>query len=237
MLKQKKLGKGVVYYSDLIPELEHFFTTRLTNVDEYADDICEYLKIDKINLIHPEQTHSSNVEFVKEGQQNYPDTDSLILTNSTQAIYLRFADCTPVILYDKKSNIGAIAHAGWRGTASKIVPKTVSKMLEYSKTEEKDIYAIIGPAIGSCCYEVGKDVVEKISLTIKDKKNIIISRQKADFIDLKRANAQQLIEYGIPKENIDICPFCTSCNNNEFFSYRKESGTIQRHNAVIKLKS
>ena len=36
------------------------------------------------------------------------------------AIFLNFADCTPVILYDKKQNIGAIAHAGWRGTAQKL---------------------------------------------------------------------------------------------------------------------
>ena len=231
MFKEKLIENGKIYYSDLLPQLEHFFTTRDTNIDENRTEICNYLKIEPKNLINPTQTHSSNVGFAKKGITDYPDTDSLILDNFEQAIYLRFADCTPVILYNGIKNIGAIAHAGWRGTASEIVIKTLEKM-GTTKSDLENTYAVIGPAIGICCYEVGEEVLDGLKATVKEYDNYI----KANHVDLKGINAQQLIEYGIPKSNIDICPFCTSCNNDLFFSYRKENGTPHRHNAVIKLK-
>ncbi len=235
MFKSKKVGNGLIYYSDLIPELEHFFTGRDTNVDDNFDLICKYLGVAPENLIHPNQTHSSNVDFAKVGQSEYKETDALILTNFEQAVYLRFADCTPVILYDKKANIGAIAHAGWRGTVAQIVPKTVQKMIEYTKSDLSDIYAVVGPAIGLCCYEVGDEVVDGIKQSVKNTKDIIVMHNGKPHVDLKRANAKQLTEFGVPQENIDICPYCTSCDNDKFFSYRKEHGTTHRHNAVIKL--
>ena len=162
MFLSRDIGFGKIYYSDLLPEVEHFFTTRETNVDEHREKLCKYLKISPSDLINPTQTHSSNVKFAKIGVNNYPETDSLILNNYNQAIYLRFADCAPVILYEKKANIGAIAHAGWRGTVAQIVPKTVKKMINYTKSEMTDIYAVIGPAIGGCCYSVGDEVIRGI---------------------------------------------------------------------------
>ena len=133
------IKKYSVFYSDLIPELEHFFTTRGISVDDDREGICQYLSITSNNLINPTQTHTSNVAFSEVGKNDYPDTDAIILTNFEQGVYLRFADCTPVVIYDKKANIGAISHAGWRGTVQSIVPKTVNKMLEYSKSDITDI--------------------------------------------------------------------------------------------------
>lgn len=233
MFREKFINGELVYYSDLIPELEHYFTTRAVNVEDNFALHCEYLGISEDNFIHPTQTHSTNVEFARNGAKEYPNTDGLILTNFEQGIYLRFADCTPVILYDKKANIGAIAHAGWRGTVGRIAPKTVNEMIEYSKSDIKDFYAVIGASIGQCCYQVGTDVTEAVKNSVNDCSNLITNDNK---IDLKGINARQLTEMGIPKENIDICPFCTSCRNDLFYSYRKENGTDKRHNAVIKLK-
>jgi len=236
MFKEKFIDGKPVFYSDLLQNMEHFFTTRGVNVDENRKEICGYLKIEERKLINPTQTHSSNIDFAKIDKSDYPETDSLILTNFEQAIYLRFADCTPVILYDKKANIGAVAHAGWRGTVAGIVPKTVQKMLDYTKSEKKDVFAVIGPAIGSCCYKVGEEVVNGVKNSVKNTDKLIIEKPDGIYIDLKRVNSRQLEEIGIPKENIDICPYCTSCRNDLFFSYRKENGTEKRHNAVIKLK-
>ncbi|MBO6272333.1 peptidoglycan editing factor PgeF [bacterium] len=233
MFKEKFLEKGVVYYSDLIPELEHYFTTREINVEDNIEFWSKYLHLNKEDIIKPTQTHSANIDIVKDGIFDYPDTDSLIITNKKQAIYMRFADCTPVILYDKKANIAAGVHAGWRGTAQSILPKTVKKIIEYSNSSYNDIYAVVGPAIGQCCYEVGNEVSAELSKTINTNNGLITDD---NLVDLKGINAQQLIELGIPNENIDICPFCTSCRNDLFFSYRKESGTQKRHNLIIKLK-
>ena len=235
MFKFKEIQNGKILYSDLIPELQHFFTTRATsiNTEEQKKFVCEYLGLEEKNLIHPTQTHSANVEFATENKSDYPDTDGLILTNKGQAVYLRFADCTPVILYDKKANTGAIAHAGWKGTVGKIAPKTAQKMLEYTGSDISDIYAVIGPAIDTCCYEVGENVLNGIKSSVTNIDGLITDSK---YVNLKMTNARQLTELGVPKANIDICPYCTSCRNDLFYSYRKENGTQLRHNAVIMLK-
>lgn len=237
MFYAEKINNLTVYCSDLLSDLNHCFTTRL-EVESFSPNIiAKAWNCDENNIIHPIQTHSTNVKFSEIGVNNYPDTDSVILTNPEQMLYLKFADCTPVILYNKKANVGAIAHAGWRGTVSEIVPKTVKKMIEYSHSDISDIYCVIGPAIGGCCYKVGEEVINGIKSSVRDYENLIISKPDGVYVDLKGVNFQQLLEFGVPKENIDICPFCTSCRNDLFYSYRKENGTTERHYAIIKLKN
>ena len=54
------------------------------------------------------------------------------------------------------------------------------------------------------------------------------------FVNLKEINKRQLEEIGV--KHIDICPYCTSCNNDLFFSYRKEGATTNRHSVIVKLE-
>ena len=234
-------GKKVMK-SDLL-NANHFFTTRETIIKTKEENmlllaeankklICEYLGINKENLISPKQTHTSHVEICTEGKIEYPETDGLILTNKTQAVFLNFADCTPVILYDKKMNIGAVSHAGWRGTAGKIAVKTAEKMLELG-CDKNNLLAIIGPAISMCCYNVGEEVLQNLKATVKDFSGLFEVRNGETFVDLKSINARQLTEFGLKNNNIDICPYCTSCDNDLFFSYRKENATTNRHSAIL----
>ena len=247
-------GKRILK-SDLINDVEAFFTTRdlcicdkgvnnnphpnpLPQVGEGTiltnkKTITNYLKIDEKNFIYPEQTHSANIDIAIETCQYYPDCDALILTNKNQAIFLNFADCTPIILYDKIQNIGAIAHAGWRGTAQKIAPLTAQKLVENFNSKIENIIAIIGPAIGFCCYNVGQDVYEKLSKTVSNFEGLFEIRNGEIFVDLKEINKRQLEEIGIQK--IDVCPYCTVHNNDLFYSYRNENGTGKRHSAVLRL--
>ena len=153
------------------------------------------------------------------------------MTEKNLGIFLNFADCTPIILYDTAQNIGAIAHAGWRGTAQKIAPLTAQKLCKNFDSKIENIIAIIGPAIDFCCYNVGQEVYEKLSKTVDNFDGLYEIRNGEIFIDLKRINQRQLEEIGIKK--IDVCPYCTVHNNDLFYSYRKESGTTQRHYAIL----
>lgn len=238
-------GKKILK-SDLLKNVEAFFTTRDICIKSKENEmqnivsankkiICDYLRIDEKNLITPSQTHTANIDIAIDSKHDYPDTDALILKDKNLGIFLNFADCTPVILYDEKQNIGAIAHAGWRGTAQRIAPLTVQKMIDEFNSQAKDIIAIIGPAIGFCCYNVGQEVYEKLSQTVNNFNGLYEIRQGNIFVDLKNINKQQLLEIGV--EKIDVCPYCTVCNNENFFSYRKENATTSRHSAVIKLKN
>ena len=245
MFKEQFVNNKKIFISDLIPELTHLFTTREsflktkdTNYEKQVSsnkfDICNYLEISPDNLIFAKQIHSANIEIADEETNFYPDTDAIILTNKKQAVCLNFADCTPVILFDKKNNIAAVIHAGWRGTAQSIVRKTVIKMKKECNSDEKNISAVIGPAISICCYDIGDEVYVKLKETVTDFNGLYILKDNKTYIDLKGINKKQLNDIGV--NNIDISPFCTCCNNDLFFSYRKENGTSNRHNAIIKLK-
>lgn len=237
-------GKRILK-SDFIKDAQAFFTTRdLCLCDKENDKnieilnnreiISDYLKINKNNLIYPEQTHSANIDIAIETRHDYPDCDALILTEKNIGIFLNFADCTPIILYDKEQNIGAIAHAGWRGTAQKIAPLTAQKLVKDFNSKIENIIAVIGPAIGFCCYNVGQDVYEKLSKTVSKFEGLFEIRNGEIFVDLKGINRQQLEEIGIRK--IDVCPYCTVHNNDLFYSYRNENGTGKRHSAVLNLR-
>ena len=230
-------GKKVLK-SDLLEGLTHFFTTRESVIYSKEPEMAElvesnrmmikkFLEVDE--LVFPNQTHSANVAFAKVGELEYPETDALILDNKLQAIFLNFADCTPIILYDKKQHIAAVSHAGWRGTAQKIAPKTVEVM----NSKPGDILAVIGPAISKCCYNVGDDVFNQLRETVDDFGGLYSNMDDLLFVDLKGINARQLREIGVDK--IDVCPYCSSCDNDMFFSYRKENATTSRHSAVIRL--
>ena len=238
-------GKKVLR-SSILAGLNHFFTTRKSVikskepeyqdlVDENKSLICDYFGINKSDFISPSQTHTSNVELVKQNVSSYPDTDGLILSDKSKAIYLNFADCTPIIIYDSKNNIGAVSHAGWRGTAGNIATKTVEKMSEMFGSDPSNLRAAIGPAISFCCYNVGEDVYKQLMVSVRNQERLSEIRQGNIFVDLKGINKRQLLEAGLRENNIDVCPYCTVCNNSLFFSYRKENGTTNRHSAVIKL--
>lgn len=246
-----KINDKRILKSDLIKGAQAFFTTRDICICDKGINIhpslsrgdgviitnrkliTSFLNITPENLISPTQTHSVNIDSVKLSQHDYPDCDGLILTEKNCAIFLNFADCTPIILYDKKQNIGAVSHAGWRGTAGNISSKTVKKLITDFNSRPKDILALIGPAIGFCCYNVGEEVYEQLSKTVSDFKGLYEIREGEIFVDLKKINKRQLEEAGV--EKIDVCPYCTVHNNDLFYSYRNENGTTLRHSAVLKL--
>lgn len=212
----EEFNDSKILKSDFISDVTAYFTTR-----------GEVHFPESKRIISPLQTHSDHIAIV-DSSDNYPDTDGLIITNTDDTIYLKFADCTPLIFYAPIKKVGAVSHAGWRGTAAKISVKTIYKMKSLGCKIE-DIIALIGPAISVCCYEVSEEVRDKLLETVSDTNGLFSGRN----VDLKNINARQLEEAGI--KNIDICPYCTSCNNDLFYSYRKENGTPNRHYAVLNL--
>lgn len=254
-IKDKKILK-----SDLIDNV--FFTTResfikteepemLKTAERNKNEIKKFLYTER--LICPAQVHGKNIEIFSPEKDNYPETDALIICNRDNeyrqksglsdssvnfAIYLNFADCTPLVFYDKKQNVGAIAHAGWRGTVAKIGVMTVKKMVKELGCNVKNISALIGPCICESCFEVGNDVFEKLYASVDEFLPKINDNAKTKnnkyFANLKEINKKQLEKTGI--EKIDVCPYCTVCDNNLFFSYRKENSTSSRHSALMSLR-
>lgn len=257
------MGRRVIKSSLLDGEdVSAFFTTRdlplktgeredfAVKVEQNKELVCEGLGIDLKNLFIPLQTHSDNVETVKSikiagevealSSFDFPleNTDALISNLPKVALALNFADCVPIIFYDPIKKAVGCAHAGWRGTVAKIGVKTVQKMIDEFGCETENIIALIGPAIGECCFEVGEDVKKSLLASVgvcqNKQEDLKISNLKSSNVDLKQINKLQLLAMGLKK--IDVCEYCTSCQNELFFSYRKEKGNTARHSAVICLK-
>ena len=240
-----KLHGKTIMKTDILEGLTHYFTTRecpikskepeMQNIiEENRKMFCEELGITQENFIYPEQRHTDTVAVAELGKTYYPEADALILTNHEQAVFLNFADCTPLIAYDKKQNIGAVIHAGWKGTVGRIGTKTILKMMDDFNTDIRDVRIAIGPAISVCCYEVKEDVFNMSMVSVKNNKGLYEIRDGKIYVNLKEINKRQLEELGV--KYIDVCPYCTSCNNDLFYSYRKEGGTTNRHSAIIKLE-
>jgi YfiH family protein len=187
------------------------------------------------------QVHGESIHVVDAPHSygwNEPDrtlqVDALISDELNVALTILTADCVPVLLYDPMNlAIGAV-HAGWQGSHYEIVRKTIEKMKCLYGSEPEDIVVGIGPSIGGCCYEVGEEVAKHF----EEYPDAVEARGDEKYmLDLKLVNAQQLQEAGVPQENIEISQVCTSCDNKDFFSYRKERGTKGRFMSIIALSA
>ena len=235
------LGKKVLK-SSLLDGVDHFFTTREFPLSFGSrEDLEEETKQNRKKLIEAlnikslktaKQTHSDHIAIISE-RDFYDDTDALISSIPNSAMILNFADCTPIILYSFKDNIGALVHAGWRGTEQQILKKTVQKMEKELNVSPSDITAVIGPAISLECFEVSEDVFNKLIQPSYPSETYLIKDGKF-FVDLKQLNKFQLLTSGVDK--IDISNYCTSCMSDIFFSYRKEKGNTARHSSMIKIR-
>ncbi len=202
--------------------------------------LCTALHIEKEQLIIPYQTHSVNAlvidkEFLQQNaekrNEQLQNIDALITQEKGVCLCVSTADCTPILLYDRKQQVIAAIHAGWRGSVNYIVRKTLEQMQRLYNTQGEDIFAAIGPCIGFDAFEVGDEVYDAFKQN--DFPMEYISGWKPEthkwHIDLQMANSVQLIDFGVPTEQIDICDICTFTHYEKFFSARRlgiKSGRI-----------
>ncbi len=198
----------------------------LANRKKFANSLGFKLE----DIVTPNQIHGEKIFRVKEvyrgrGSQSYDDsikeTDALITNVKNLPLMLCFADCVPIMFVDAENCAIGIAHGGWKGTLKKIAAKTFLSMQENFGTTAENILVGIGPSIGSCCYEVGENVIETCAeVFLNNVDELIIKRDGKNYLDLWAANKIQLMEVGIPAQNIDVAGECTCCNANWYFSYR-----------------
>ncbi len=157
--------------------------------------------------------------------------DGYVTLEKGLPVGVKNADCTPVLfawVKDGTAQAVAAVHAGWRGTLSEISLEAVGRLSE--KGAKKDeIFAAIGPSIGVCCYEVGKDFYDAFREKYGEdfcREFIPESKQKDGkyFAHVAKMNLWQLKNAGIPEENIDLFSLCTSCEEELFYSHRKSRG-------------
>lgn len=212
-------------------------------------------------LVSLRQIHSDVIHVVRSAQAGPLTGDGLITNVPEIALAVMTADCLPVLLADKKNKAVGAFHAGWRGTVQRIAEKGLGIMRREFGTQPEDVSAAIGPGIQQCCYEVGQDLKDQFESqftyaaelfrevkhydAVHEKYPLLFMNMRAPghgdqciklHLDLREANRRQLLEAGVPENQISTVQGCTSCDTRNFFSHRAEKGRTGRMMAVIGIK-
>lgn len=190
----------------------------------------KYTGFDQENVVLQDQIHSDIITVAERGG-NCGESDALITNKKDLLLVLTVADCTPILLYDKKNNVIAAVHSGWRGAQSGILNKTLSRLSELFHSDGNDIVAYLGPSISQVNYEVGNDVAEFF-----DNKYILKIRGKS-YLDVAAVNYDELIDFNVKEYNIQKSLLCTYQMHELFHSYRRDGSNSGRSFAVIGMKS
>jgi YfiH family protein len=183
-------------------------------------------------LIHSNQ--AIKVDSPRPLNNPHKKADILLTDQPGITLFMRFADCVPILLYDPIQKVIGLAHAGWVGTINRVALTAVQKMCEWYGCNPENIYGYIGPAIGVEHYPVGSEVVEKARKTFQnDADDLIQTVHSKPHLDLWESNRVILNHAGV--QNVEVAGICTACHKDEWFSHRAENGKTGRFGAIITL--
>ena len=153
------------------------------------------------------------------GDRVIPGCDALVTPTSAMALLIRTADCLPVIVWDPVRRVAGALHAGWRGVEKGLPMRVVALMAHAFGARASELWVAIGPAIRSCCYEVGPEFEARFPAFVS-------IRDGRRMCDLAACAVEQLIQAGVPARRIVDSGVCTACDTSRWFSVRKDgSGT------------
>jgi polyphenol oxidase len=213
-------------------------------------------------LAQVRQIHSAAIRRIEVMPASAPAGDGMITKAPGILLAIKTADCVPVLVADVKRRVVGAFHAGWRGTAARVVEKGVGEMRRQFGCQPRDLRAAIGPCIRRCCYSVGDEVraefesqftyaselFEEVfdSNAIHIKYPMLFLNQRAPghgelgpetHLDLVAANRHQLEDAGVASKHIELIGGCTACDTTRFFSHRAEFGNTGRMMAVIGVRA
>ncbi|MEA5465960.1 peptidoglycan editing factor PgeF [Leptothoe sp. PORK10 BA2] len=240
---------------DLIPQPHGFFTSAFD--PQLPEDLtpalrpgAEVLRTKQVHgniVLSPADIRAGTKSLVASGaatpstnQVQYPHGDGCFSTQAGQATWVCTADCTPALIADVRTGQVAAAHAGWRGTAEKIVPVAIAQ-LQAQGSQLKDLRVLLGPAIAGDVYQVGEDVAATIGQSVvNDNQQFanptdiiphLLNQEHPPLLpdsqpghvrlDVRRINHIQLQQLGLSPSQIAIAPHCTYQEPERFFSYRR----------------
>jgi YfiH family protein len=174
------------------------------------------------NIVMGRQVHGAELRRHEKPQQPrvYADAvrspyevDAHATANPELTPLVMVADCLPVAL----SGPGGVAmvHCGWRGLAAGIVAGAAEAVSADA--------AAVGPGIGPCCYEVGEEVLKRF----EDLDGVARGR----MLDLTAVATRLLERAGV--EEIESSGLCTSCNEELFYSHRRDGERTGRQAGLV----
>lgn len=252
-MNEKSTLKEWPELNDKYPEVFAFSTTKAlgsmgssdsdrNTTNQNRKSLAEKLDIPVEKLIFAKQVHGRQTTIVDDSfagkahlsGKEIPNTDALLTNSPGVCIAIRTSDCTPIILYDYKRRAAAVIHAGRMGTVAKIAQNTVETMQKAFDSNPKNITAVLGPAIGPCCYEIStnpeNNVIAEVKKAFPNRHSKLLTRwhnqNTQAYFDLWEANRVVLEEAGVQRRNIKISRLCTHCGDQYFSARRKEKANF-----------
>lgn len=189
------------------------------------------------------QVHSATVVSTRaprQMQQPHQQADAILTDQPGVTLFMRFADCVPILLFDPRRRVIGVVHAGWKGTVQMIAAQAVLRLQEQFGVNPADILAGIGPSIACHHYAVGPEVAQAVQQAFGEEATELLracngeSGESGVKLDLWRANELTLRRAGV--QQIEIAGICTACDQQDWYSHRGEGGRTGRFGALIALK-
>lgn len=171
----------------------------------------------KREIAQIELIHSKTVCCVSESSELFQKKgDGIISENKELIPVVTAADCMPIFLYDRHSQSFGVLHSGWKGTG--IIAEAVRIVSERHGSRPDDFCIVLGPHIGSCCYQVDEERAGFFRLQFGG--SCIADKNGAYFLSLAEANLSLIRQLGIPRGNVLVSSECTCCfTENGAFKY------------------
>ncbi|MBC7326407.1 MAG: peptidoglycan editing factor PgeF [Moorella sp. (in: Bacteria)] len=197
------------------------------------------------NWVIGEQVHNNRVALVDRRHAGrgaadlataLPGVDALVTGDPGISLVAFYADCVPLYLVDPLKRAVGLAHAGWKGTVLRIGSRVVARMAAAFNSKAGDLLAVIGPAIGPCCYQVDDRVAAMVEENLPWAAEVLAPDGPGHYrLDLPRSNYLELLAVGLKAEHIAVAGLCTCCQAATFFSYRAAGGPTGRQAALLSL--
>lgn len=184
------------------------------------------------------QVHSAEVVCASSPSNatiSHTKADAILTDRCEVTLFMRFADCVPIFLYDGVRRVVGLVHAGWQGTIHGTVGSAISVMKWKYGSRPGDIIAALGPSIAAHHYPVGPEVEARVrNVFNQDATALLPIRDGRVQFDLWAANNLILEQSGVSR--IEIAGICTACHIDDWYSHRGESDKTGRFGALIGLK-
>lgn len=200
-----------------------FSSRKFGDCRKNPEKFLKTLGLDKKDLVLAQQVHGNKIKVVNTKDKGHiiSRVDGLITPHPGVILGVRTADCLPLLFYAPGANLIGVAHAGWKGVLAGLPQKMIDQMLKMGALPT-EILVIIGPHIGGCCYSVPQSRADAFLRKFGSLKSLLRKKSGKIYLNLLVAAKSQLIHSGVKSINIFLENACTSCENKNFFSFRKD---------------
>jgi YfiH family protein len=239
---------GPMLRARALSRVSHGWTTRQLALRGSAeqeqagwDGIAHAVELDRDHLVRLRQVHGAEVHVADATLVPTPPSADIVFTERVdRVVAVQVADCAPILAASDDGRVVAASHAGWRGTAADVAGVTVRSFEQRFNVRPAEVSAAIGPSIGPCCYEVGAELIDAFAARGWNRSELeswFVRRDGKLFLDVWKANTDQLTKAGLSPERMHVSRLCTACHPDWFYSYRREGPGTGRLAGFIRPQS